>query len=324
MNNLNSVQAHPSESSKSTASPGGFRAHLQGVNLHDLVMLQRLVRASGVFVVISGERSGSLHFSSGELLHAETVDGSGDAAALQILSWGEGEFINSERAISAQCSVVSSLDGLFIALAKESDAAKYAEAQPGTATGIHRRHERSDFTASAAGITSSSGGLARSSALMAGGAGFPGSGDVDRSGTTSVGAATQAQDIAAAATPGTAAVAPRAPTRVADAHGIANVLVSPQGELVDGHGTDPEGLAARVAYLARLTELIGQAMGSGETRSLKVRAPNVELCIRRYPDGSVSGTLGIPEANPDSSSASSFSATLSGAAPPSTRLSRQS
>jgi hypothetical protein len=69
-----------------------------------------------------------------------------------------------------------------------------------------------------------------------------------------------------------------------------------------------------------LTELIGQAMGSGETRSLKVRAADTELCIRRYPDGSVTGTLGVPEANPDAPPASS----RGGAAPASTRLSRQS
>jgi len=283
-------------------------------------MLQRLVRASGVFVVISGERSGSLHFASGELLHAETVECSGDAAALQILSWGEGEFINSERAISAQRSVVSSLEGLFITLAKESDEAKYAEGPPGTATGIRRRQERSDSFTSPSSVTGPPGGFARGSALVASAAGFQSLGEVGGSGQNSPGTTTPAQDIAAAATPGTAAVAPRAPTRVADARGIANVLVSPQGELVDGHGTDPEGLAARVAYLARLTELIGQAMGSGETRSLKVRAADTELCIRRYPDGSVTGTLGVPEANPDGPPASS----RGGAAPASTRLSRQS
>ena len=88
--------AIPEEPTAASRSAGGFRAHLEGVKLHDLVLLQGLVQASGVFLVLAGERSGSLHFFEGQLFHAETVDLSGDAAALEILSWSEGEFISSE------------------------------------------------------------------------------------------------------------------------------------------------------------------------------------------------------------------------------------
>jgi hypothetical protein len=288
VNDSNSPQLQSSEPSALAASAGGFRAHLQGVNLHDLVLLQRLVRASGVFVILSGDNSGSLHFSSGELFHAETGELSGDAAALEILAWAEGEFINSERSCAATRSVLSSLESLFLKLAKDSDDAKLADAPVASATGIRLRWGRAD------------GGLARGSLLMASVAGLqaPSQQPARPSGGTN------AQDIAAAATPGNAAVAPRTAARVLDGRGVANVLVSAQGELVDGHGADPEGLAARVAYLARLTELIGQAMGSGETRSLKVRGPSTELFVRRYPDGSVSGTLGLPEVGADAAPSS--------------------
>jgi hypothetical protein len=62
--------------------------------------------------------------------------------------------------------------------------------------------------------------------------------------------------------------------------------------LIDGNGADAENLAAKVAYMARLTELVGQAMGAGEARSIKVRLPASELSVRRYTDGHVSASLG--------------------------------
>jgi hypothetical protein len=163
------------------------------VKLHDLVLLQGLVRASGVFVVLSGERSGSLHFFEGQIFHAETVDLSGDAAALEILSWSEGEFISSDRAAAEMTTVSSPLAAL--------------------------------------------------------------------------------------------------PRRTPEPS-VTHVLVSPHGELIDGHGADTRGLASRIAYVARLAELIGQSMGSGTTRCLKVRVAGSELSMHRHADGHVSGSLG--------------------------------
>src|SRR5690606_19511519 len=132
----------PDSSAGSHAQPG-FRAHLQGVGLHDLVMLQNLVRSSGVFVVLSGDRAGSLHFSRGQLLHAETEELVGDAAALEILSWREGEIINSERTAPERPTVVASLDALLLRLASEGDEAQPPDAPLTTATGVRRRMEGS-------------------------------------------------------------------------------------------------------------------------------------------------------------------------------------
>jgi hypothetical protein len=251
----------------------GFRAHLQGVSLHDLVMLQNLVRASGVFVILSGEHSGSLHFSRGQLFHAESGDLSGDAAALEILSWHEGEFLNSERAPAEHPSITASLDNLLLRLEQSSDDFRYSEPPATSATGIRRRMDGP--TAIITGAP-----LSPPSNLEA--------------------APESARNLAAAATPGIAAQTPRFATRAGEARGVTNVLVTPRGQLVDGNGVDTEALASRVAYVARLAELIGQAMGSGETRSLKVRAASTEMCIRRHADGHISGSLGPPENGLDS------------------------
>ena len=76
---------------------------------------------------------------------------------------------------------------------------------------------------------------------------------------------------------------------------MTRVLVSPSGELIDGQGAIANRLASRIAYVARLADLIGQAMGSGHTRCLKVRVAGSELSIHRHADGHVSGSLGPVE-----------------------------
>jgi uncharacterized protein DUF4388 len=118
---------------------GGFRAHLQGVNLHDLIQVENLARSTGVFVVLSGDRVGYLHMHNGELIHAEAEGLSGEAAALEILSWHEGEFRNCERLLAQLPTVHASLQALLLRLAKESDEARHGEAAPLIATGTRRR-----------------------------------------------------------------------------------------------------------------------------------------------------------------------------------------
>jgi hypothetical protein len=258
----------------SRRSPGSFRAHLQGIGLRDLVVLQNLVRTTGVFVVLSGDRSGSLHFLRGHLFHAETGELRGDEAALAILSWRDGEFINAERTSVETPTVTSSLEALLARPAVSPEAVMYSdesrsESSLTTSTGIRRR-------------------LARRAAA-------PNASDGPQSAASTT-APSSSRGLAAAATPGTAALMPRFATRAGEGPGVTNVLVSPLGVLLDGNGADAEALASRVAYIARLTELIGQAMGSGEPRSVKVRDTGSELLVRLHTDGHVSGSLGPPDA----------------------------
>lgn len=335
------------EQAAANATDRGFRAHLQGVKLHDLVMLQRLARASGVFVVLAGDRSGFLHFSCGELWHAEADELTGDAAALEILGWADGEFVTSERPISELRSVTCSLETLLLSRVGDPPERQQQDSidvnvldgtlafggKAASATGIRRRSERAD-SAGEDGVTAgeppssalppappSRRGSHHNEAAAAQAGTSPGESPPESS---RLAAAAGVHDIAAAATPGVAAVVPRGVPRGADMRGAAHVVVSPRGELLDGHGPDPEGLAARVAYMARLAELIGQAMGSGESRSIRVRGAE-ELYVRRYPDGTLSGALSIPEAGdvaPSASSSAPGARTSGTLPPPSTRTPR--
>jgi Domain of unknown function (DUF4388) len=271
-----SAEPQAPESSPPSRPQSGFRAHLQGIGLHDLVTLQNLVRASGVFVVLSGDRTGTLNFSRGQLLHAETGELLGDAAALEILSWREGEFINSERSSPERTTVTSSLESLLLRLAKDIDDLQPSEPPLTTATGVRRRMEGPPS------FRTTHQGLGMPTALPA------------------------TRRIAAAATPGRAALAPKAPTRAGEPRGgVTNALVNPQGVLIDGNGVDAETLGAKAAYMVRLTELVSQAMGSGDTRSVRVRHSSSELILKRYTDGHVSASLGPVDPGADAPPASS-------------------
>ena len=262
------------EEPASQRPPPGFTAHLTGMSLTDLVRMQGSTETSGVFLVVSGERSGMLHFSSGRLFHAETRERRGDTAALEILSWSGGEFIRSERAPSGSTSVITPLDSL-IATALGITATVTGPRSASTSTGVRRR---ADSGAAAWAVTDSRGEPAApmSEALKS----------------------TPDRDLRAAATPGIAAApAPRRSSRAPEGRTLASALVSPLGDLIDGQGTDAESLATRVAYLTRLSELIGQSLGSGETRSLRARYADSELSLQPHPDGNVFGCVFVPESH---------------------------
>lgn len=285
MNESNSAEANAPDSAMSRRLPGSFRAHLQGIGLRDLVVLQSLVRTSGVFVVLSGERSGSLHFLRGHLFHAETGSLRGDGAALEILSWRDGEFINAERTSVEAATVTSSLEALLARSLEGSAPATYSDESR------HPESHRPESHGPEPSLNTSTGIRRRLGRKAA----PPSTSDGEQVSTSTL-APSSTRGLAAAATPGVAALTPRFATRAGEGHGVTNVLVSPRGVLLDGNGTDAEALASRVAYITRLTELIGQAMGSGEPRSVKVRGAGAELLVRRHTDGHVSGSLGPPDA----------------------------
>jgi hypothetical protein len=217
--------------------------------------------ASGVFLVVSGERSGMLHFTQGQLFHAETRELRGDAAALEILAWAEGEFIRSERPPASTSSVVSPLDALLAQALGITGLSSSSRTM--AATGVRRRTDSRDSAAELADRLPSS-----------------------------------TRDLRAAATPGIAAApAPRRSSKLPEGRALASALVSPLGDLVEGRGDGADALATRVAYVTRLSEVLGQSMGSGEMRAMRVRYADSELAIHPRPDGHVYGCLVAPEAH---------------------------
>ena len=85
---------------------------------------------------------------------------------------------------------------------------------------------------------------------------------------------------------------PPLPPRVErEAGSVAEVVLSPSGELVQSRGSAPDELAARVAYAARLAELIGRAIRSGAPRGLELRGKGTSTQVKWQADGAVSASL---------------------------------
>ena len=80
-----------------------LRGALDSISLTDVAQLLHVNRKTGMLQVNSGKVSGVLYFSSGEVIHAETLSCRGEAAAFEILEWvtGHFEFLTTQVQVSA-------------------------------------------------------------------------------------------------------------------------------------------------------------------------------------------------------------------------------
>jgi hypothetical protein len=236
-------------------APTGFQAILQHANLHNLLQIESLSRTTGVFLVVSQGRTGYLHLSNGELMHAECGPLTGEGAASEILSWGEGEFKSCDRPLATQATIYVSLQALLLRLARDSDEAAQSERRgPLSAS----RPIEEDKPTEPHLPAPSANGLRRSS-------GPP---------------------------PRPSRLPPPLPPRIErETANLAEVLISPSGELVQGRGIGPDEFSARVAYAARLADLIGRAIRSGTPRALELKGKGTQTTVKWQPDGSLLATL---------------------------------
>lgn len=239
--------------------PAGFQAFLQHANLHNLLQIESLSRTSGVFLVASQGRTGYLHLSNGELVHAESGGLIGEAAAAEILSWDDGEFKSCSRPLAGVTTIQSSMQSLLLRLAKASDEAAHSERMRG-AGGAPRPIEEDKPTEPHL--------PAPQAAMLAESSQRPSS------------------------PPRASRVPPPLPPRTAREGGsITEVTISATGEIVQSRGVGAEEFSARVAYAARLADLIGRAIRSGTPRALELRGKGTQTQIKWQPDGALSASL---------------------------------
>jgi hypothetical protein len=236
-------------------APTGFQAFLQHANLHNLLQIESLSRTTGVFLVVSQGRRGYLHLANGELIHAECGPLTGEPAAAEILSWGDGEFKSCARPPAATPTIHSSIQALLLRLARDSDEANEAERRP---PALPRPIEEDKPTERHLPALSGEGQRRSSSSPP----------------------------------PRSSRLPPPLPPRIErDPANVAEVLISPSGELVHGRGIGPDEFSARVAYAARLADLIGRAIRSGTPRSLELKGKGTQTTVKWQPDGSLTASL---------------------------------
>jgi hypothetical protein len=233
-------------------APTGFQAFLQHANLHNLLQIESMSRTTGVFLVVSQGRRGYLHLSNGELIHAECGHLTGERAAMEILSWGEGEFKSCERPLASGATVLSSLPALLLRLAKDTDeAAAQSERRPPVPRPIEEDKPTEPH--------------------------LP---------------APSAEARGSAPPPRSSRMPPPLPPRIErDPANVAEVAISPSGEVMSSRGAAPEEFAARVAYAARLADLIGRAIRSGTPRAVELRGKGTQTTVKWQTDGGLTATL---------------------------------
>jgi hypothetical protein len=245
-------------------APSGFQAFLQHASLHNLLQIESLSRTTGVFLVASQGRKGYLHLANGELVHAETGGTSGEAAASEILSWEDGEFKSSSEALAATPTIYSSLQALLLRLARDSDESSYSVRRAASAPAVQRPFEEDKPTEPHLPAPVPEAGLR------------PPSSPPPRSGR----------------------LPPPLPPRIDRESGsVAEVLISASGEILQGRGAAPDEFSARVAYAARLADLIGRAIRSGTPRALELRGKSTQTLIKWQTDGTLSATLELAQSS---------------------------
>jgi hypothetical protein len=271
------------------------RASTYQSSLHTLLQIESLSRTTGVFLVVSGDDGGYLHLVEGELMHAETGRLSGEAAALEILSWRDASLEPSLRTLAPVRTVHSSLHSLLA----HSGADVGSQPGPQQASHVVSRSPAGPLDQDAPTETylpPVSAALvepARGREAAPGEPAPPEQGD--GSDTISRGAASPVAASPDVAAPRSVLPPPLPRSERETPSTVADVVLSAAGEMVQGRGAATEELAARVAYAARLAELIGKAIRSGTPRAVELRGKTTQTLVRWQGDGNLSASLDLPQ-----------------------------
>jgi hypothetical protein len=101
-----------------------LRGALDSISLTDVAQLLHVNRKTGMLQVYSGKVSGVLYFSSGEVIHAETMSSRGEAAAFEILEWVSGRFEFLATQVQIPASIRRTVPDLLMDSARIHDSRK--------------------------------------------------------------------------------------------------------------------------------------------------------------------------------------------------------
>jgi hypothetical protein len=282
------LEVEPEPLGEEDLPPNGFHAFLRHANLHNLLQIESLSRTTGVFLVVSGGSRGYLHLAGGELVHAETGGLSGEAAAAEILSWEDGEFKSCTRTLAPIRTVHSSVQTLLMRLAKASDEAAHAGRRHQSSRVVRRPLDQDAPTQPHLPPTLSKDGPPEASEAAVANASAPPSPRASRPPPLPARFGGDGKsDASSEAKPDSNVDSRR------DSKSVADVVLSVAGEVISGRGAATEELSARVAYAARLADLIGRAIRSGTPRSLELRGKTTQTLVQWQTDGTLTASLDL-------------------------------
>lgn len=273
----------PATPAASAAAAGvrGFSAQLRGVGLWDLVQMECLARSHIVVQVVGEGGVGYLYFDCGQIVHAVTSQHTGEAAALEILSWMNGSFQPSDRAWPERPTIATSHEALILQAAQLRDErgasnlvtfpGRIASASAQPALAVERpfdeAFEEIELT------------------------------EVEEEGESNMRNSTSDEVSAAPKTGRGDARAGAGEVRADSTTDFSVVMrLGPNGAIVNNRGGSEE-LAETIAYVHRLLELTGDLLGLEPFTALECTFAEGRCLVFSEGEGQVVALRPLPEAN---------------------------
>lgn len=104
----------------------GFRGVLRKVGLQDVIQMECLARSSSVLEISNARVSGKIYIETGQIVHAQVADLTGEEAFNQLLGLGGGQFNLKPFSEPPSRTVTGQWEFLVMEAARKSDEAKEA------------------------------------------------------------------------------------------------------------------------------------------------------------------------------------------------------
>lgn len=105
---------------------------MKGISMPAVLQVINLERQSCSVEATCGDRSGSLHFHEGSLVHAQVGDSTGEAAALELLSWTNPDYKVTARSFSGDFTLNANITQLLLEAARLRDESEAMEQLTGS------------------------------------------------------------------------------------------------------------------------------------------------------------------------------------------------
>lgn len=98
-----------------------FQGLLHSISVMDVVQVLHVNKKTGQLRLQNGRAQGVLHFSGGEVVHAESGRNLGESAAFELMTWDRGEFIFVPEPVKPIGSIRRSVPDLLMESARTLD-----------------------------------------------------------------------------------------------------------------------------------------------------------------------------------------------------------
>src|SRR5262245_24423814 len=112
----------------------GFRGVLRRVGLQDVIQMECLARSSSVLEISNARKSGKIFIDTGQIVHAQIDNATGEEAFAQLMAFGGGQFNLRPFTEPPERTLSGQWEFLLMEAARKSDEARESAARSGNET----------------------------------------------------------------------------------------------------------------------------------------------------------------------------------------------